>query len=117
MKKEISYTGLVKIMMDKARKESSASGKQFDTKEAFSSAATRWKSIKEGKDSEYIQGKSPVVTRKTRSLKSKSKKQKEMSSDNSCEEIFNKIELCHHCELKLKKFLSGKKNKSRKIKS
>jgi len=111
MKKEITYTGLVKIMMDKARKEASASGKHFETKEAFSRAASRWKSIKEGKDSEYIQGKSIGVTRKKRSTKSTSKK---ISHDHSCEEILKKIDLCDHCKLKLKKNLSGKKNKSSK---
>ena len=97
-KKEITYTGLVKVMMAKARKEMSASGKSFDTKSAFSSAAARWKLVKDGSDPEFLQGKTVPGLKRT------SKKQKGMKkeSDPECEsksqfkindELLNKVEL------------------------
>ena len=120
-KKEITYTGLVKVMMAKARKESAASGKPFDTKSAFSSAAARWKRVKDNSDSEFSQGKAVPGTRRS----SKKKKQKMMSEGSSCdssklaEDCLNKCDLCADCKLKLKAFLtnsasSGKGTRRRK---
>ena len=125
-KKEITYTGLVKVMMAKARKEMSASGKSFDTKSAFSSAAARWKLVKDGSDPEFLQGKTVPGLKRT------SKKQKGMKkeSDPECEsksqfkindELLNKVELCHDCKLKLKEFLiaqthsKGTRKRKRKL--
>jgi len=54
-KKEISYTDLVKIMLTKARKDASSLGGKYSPKEAFSSAASRWKQVKDGSDPEFSQ--------------------------------------------------------------
>lgn len=66
-KKEISYTGLVKVMMDKAREEAKNLGKDFDNKAAFSAAAKRWSDVKNGNDPEFTKGDSPP--RKSRKKK------------------------------------------------
>jgi hypothetical protein len=70
-KKEITYTGLVKVMLDKARKEADAAGADFDQKLAFKSAAARWKSVKDGSDAELSPGKAAPVTRKRKAKKSR----------------------------------------------
>ena len=57
-KKEISYTGLVKVMMDEAREEAKKLGKKFDNKAAFTAAGERWNEVKHGNDPEFIQGNS-----------------------------------------------------------
>ena len=63
-KKEITYIGLVKVMLDKARKEADAAGTEFDQKSTFKSAAARWKNVKDGSDSEFAPGKTAHETRK-----------------------------------------------------
>jgi hypothetical protein len=109
-KKEITYTGLVKVMMAKARKETSVSGKPFDTKSAFSAAAARWKFIKDGSDAEFSQGK------QVPGMKRVSKKQKGMKKDASRdsasqfkmnEALLNKADLCDDCKIKLKETLTS----------
>ena len=70
-KKEITYIGLVKVMLDKARKEADAAGADFDQKSAFKSAAARWKKVKDGSDTEYSPGKAAPGTRKKKSKNSK----------------------------------------------
>ena len=70
-KKEITYIGLVKVMLDKARKEADAAGADFDQKSAFKSAAARWKKVKDGSDSEFAPGKAAPGTRKKKTKKSK----------------------------------------------
>lgn len=76
-KKEITYIGLVKVMLDKARMEADAAGADFDQKSAFKSAAARWKKVKEGSDSEYTPGKSAPGTRKKSNKSKKSAKKSE----------------------------------------
>ena len=104
-KKEITYTDLVKITMAKIRKDTIASGKQFDTKLAFSSAAARWKIIKDGKDKEFSQGKAVPGSKKT-SKKTKSSKCK------STKDVLSMVDLCDECKLKIKD-CAGKKRSSR----
>lgn len=76
-KKEITYIGLVKVMLDKARKEADAADGEFDQKSAFKSAAARWKKVKDGSDSEYAPGKAAPGTRKKKSKKSAKKSEEE----------------------------------------
>ena len=109
-KKEITYTGLVKVMMAKARKESSASGKPFDTKSAFSSAAARWKHVKDNSDAEFSQGR--TVPGANRSFKKKKQKggsegsSREFKTCNKlAEDLLNKVDMCDDCKLKIEKFL------------
>lgn len=66
-KKEISYTGLVSVMMDKAREEAKKLGEKFNNKAAFSAAAERWNIVKKGEDPEFTKGDSPP--RKSRKKK------------------------------------------------
>lgn len=80
-KKEITYIGLVKVMLDKARKEADAAGSDFDQKSAFKSAAARWKKVKDGSDSEYTPGKASPGTRK------KSKKSVKKSEEDEEEPL------------------------------
>lgn len=70
-KKEITYTELVKVMLDKARKETDAAGADFDQKSAFKSAGERWKSVKDGSDAEFSPGKAAPGTRKRKAKKSR----------------------------------------------
>lgn len=72
-KKEITYIGLVKVMLDKARKEADVAGTDFDQKSAFKSAAARWKNVKDGSDSEFSPGKAAPGTRKRKAKKSAKK--------------------------------------------
>ena len=110
-KKEITYTGLVKVMMAKARKETSASGKPFDTKTAFSSAAARWKLVKDGNDPEFSQGKSVPGMKRTTSKKQKRMKKDALGGNNSQratnEDLLHKVDLCPDCKINLKKFLTA----------
>lgn len=85
-KKEITYIGLVKVMLDKARKEADAAGADFDQKSAFKSAAARWKKVKDGSDSEYSPGKAAPGTRKNKSKKSKKSVKKSASSKTFSED-------------------------------
>ena len=80
-KKEITYTGLVKVMLDKARKEADEAGKDFDQKSAFKSAGVRWKTVKAGNDDEFSPGKAAPGTRKRKSKKSKKSRSKKDSDD------------------------------------
>jgi hypothetical protein len=89
-KKEISYLGVVKVMMEKARNEGK-NGKAFNQKEVFSNASKRWNTIKNGKDTEYIQG-SSTTKRKPANKKRKSKRNKHNHAN---------MELCEKCKLKL----------------
>jgi hypothetical protein len=117
-KKEITYTGLVKIMMAKARKESTSSGKPFDTKTAFSSAAARWKHVKDGSDAEFSQGKTVPGMKRT------SKKSKGVKKNKTCDnahiklnnDILNKVDVCEDCKIKIKKFLASSGKRTRKTK-
>lgn len=117
-KKEITYTGLVKIMMSKARKESASSGKPFDTKTAFSSAAARWKQVKDGSDAEFSQGKTVPGMKRT------SKKSKGVKKNKTCDkshsklnnDILNKVDVCEDCKIKIKKFLASCGKRTRKTK-
>lgn len=93
-KKEITYLGVVKVMMEKARNESKR-GKAFNQKEVFSTASKRWKTIKDGKDSEYIQGSSSSTAKR----KSTSKRRKSTSKHKHVNA--NSTELCKTCKLKL----------------
>jgi len=68
-KREINYLGLVSEVLKQARKDAETSGKGFDQKSAMKSAAERWKKVKEGSDSEYIQGKGKPETKKTKKTK------------------------------------------------
>lgn len=70
-KKEVTYIGLVKVMLDRARKEADEAGAEFDQKAAFKSAAARWKAVKAGEDSEFAPGKAAPGTQKRKSKKSK----------------------------------------------
>lgn len=85
-KKEISYVGLVKVMLDKARKEADGAGKDFVPKSAFKSAGERWKTVKAGNDNEFIQGKSQPGTRKAKKGKKAKKSRKNTDSDDSDDE-------------------------------
>lgn len=55
-KKQITYRDLVKVMLTKARKDAASLGSQFDPKKAFSMAASRWKKVKQGSDTEFAPG-------------------------------------------------------------
>lgn len=80
-KEEITYIGLVKVMLNKARKEADTAGGEFDQKSAFKSAAARWKKVKDGSDSEYAPGKAAPGTRKKKSKKSKKAAKKSEEED------------------------------------
>lgn len=98
-KKEITYIGLVKVMLDKARKEADAAGADFDQKSAFKSAAARWKKVKDGSDSEYSPGKAAPGTRKNKSKKSKKSVKRSASSKTFSEdrvEVKPYIDNTHH---------------------
>ena len=109
-KKEITYTELVKVTMAKARKDVAASGKQFDTKDAFSSAAARWKKIKDGLDSEYSQGKAALGMKRT--SKKSSSSSKADSQSKTIEDVLSKVDLCDDCIKKIKEFV-GKSSRSK----
>lgn len=118
VKKEISYIGLVKVMMAKARKDADAAGKGIDTKAAFGAAASRWKRVKDGSDQEYSQGKSVPGVRKT---SKKSKKEKGTSADESSEDsnkvltdVLIKLDLCDECKTKIKDYLGKTSQKNKK---
>ena len=85
-KKEITYTGLVKVMLDNARKEADDAGKELDTKSAFKSAGQRWKAVKAGSDDEFSPGKAAPGSRKRKAKKSK-KSRKNVESDDEDEPI------------------------------
>lgn len=106
-KKEITYTDLVKVTMAKVRKDVAATGKQFDTKDAFSSAAARWKKIKDGLDDEYSQGKAAL------GMKRKSKKSSESkgSQSKTIEDVLAKVDLCDDCKMRIRDFV-GKPSKA-----
>lgn len=80
-KKEITYTGLVKVMLDKARKEADAAGKDLDTKSAFKSAGERWKAVKAGNDDEFSPGKAAPGSRKRKPKKAKKSRKNKESDD------------------------------------
>jgi len=77
-KKEISYTDLVKVTMDKARAEAKKLGKDFDNRAAFSAAAKRWGDVKKGIDSEFTKGESSPKTRKKGKKAKKAKKSRKV---------------------------------------
>lgn len=108
-KKEITYTDLVKVTMAKVRKDVAATGKQFDTKDAFSSAAARWKKIKDGLDDEYSQGKAVIGSKR------KSKKSIECKSSQSKtnDDVLTKVDLCDDCKMKIKEFVGSNPSKTR----
>lgn len=111
-KKEITYTGLVKVMMAKARKDVVATGEQFDTKGAFSSAAARWKKIKDGVDDEFSQGRA-VLGMKRKSKKTKGADSKSIPDKSTMiDDILSKVDLCDECKSKIKEFV-GKPSKSK----
>jgi hypothetical protein len=118
VKKDISYIGLVKVMMSKARKDNGDTGKPIDTKSAFAAAAARWKKVKDGSDPEYSQGISVPGERKS-SKKTKSKKETSSFVEASVDageiisDILTKLDLCDDCKTKIKAYAdkTSKKNK------
>lgn len=85
-KKEITYIELVKVMLDKARKEAAAIGAEFDQKAAFKSAAVRWKAVKDESDAEFSPGKAAPGTRKRKDKKSKKSKKSRKNADDDEED-------------------------------
>lgn len=104
VKKEISYIGLVKVMMAKARKDNGNSGKAIDTKTVFGQAAARWKKVKDGSDQEYSQGKSTPRERKT-AKKTKSKKEPSLNTTIDLSKVnLTKLNVCDDCKTKIKNY-------------
>lgn len=78
-KKQITYTDLVKVMLTKAREDAASLGSKFDPKKAFSMAASRWKKVKQGSDTEFAPGSKktkPVPAKKSKTKKSKTRKKR-----------------------------------------
>lgn len=107
-KKEISWIGLIKVLIAEKKK----AGQPAGVKDVMGDAKKQWVEIKAGKDPKYVKGK-PNVTRKKGKKSKKSKKSKTAKSrcesadddDTTAADILDKCELCKKCMKEIKKHI------------
>ena len=107
-KKEISWIGLIKVLIAEKKKAGEPSG----VKDVMGDAKKQWVAIKARKDPQYVKGKQNITRKKGKKSK-KSKKGKTAKSrcevvdddDTSASEILDKCELCKKCMKEIKKHI------------
>jgi len=108
-KKPITYIELVKVMIVKFKQDKEA-GKTGDHKSAFKAAASRWKGVKDGSDTEFSQGKTDPSSIKARKKKIKAISNKHDaveeeagvdSPSSSIKELLKTVDVCESCKKKL----------------
>jgi len=110
-KTEISYRELMGKVSSELKKEADAAGEKFDVSKVAKAASARWSKIKDGKDPEFIQGKSAPVKRKSKKEKKHHTKEYHHHHHITAQTILDKVDLCDSCREKIQEFMTTSKNK------
>ena len=108
-KKEISWIGLIKVLIAEKKK----AGEPAGVKDVMDVAKKEWVDIKAGKHAKYIKGKQVITRRKSKSKsKSKSKTAKKRCDDDEEDPaakmaaIVDECKLCKKCMKEIKKHIN-----------
>jgi hypothetical protein len=104
-KKEISWIGLIKVLIAEKK-----AGEPAGVKDVMDVAKQEWVEIKAGKHAKYIKGKQVITRRKKSKSKSKSKTAKKRCDDEEdpateMAAIVDKCKLCKKCMKEIKKHI------------
>jgi hypothetical protein len=105
-KKEISWIGLIKVLIAEKKK----AGEPAGVKDVMDVAKKEWVEIKAGKHAKYIKGKQVITRRKKSKSKSKSKTAKKRCDDEEdpateMAAIVDQCKLCKKCMKEIKKHI------------
>ena len=109
-KKEISWIGLIKVLIAEKKK----AGEPAGVKDVMDVAKKEWVEIKAGKHAKYIKGKQVITRRKKSKSKSKSKSKtaKKRCDDDVVDDpttimtnIVDKCKLCKKCMKEINKHI------------